>query len=123
MIVEEMKIRFITIEDVRFEIREKLTLDDLIKIERIICEEYNISVGLLRSHFKEYPYNDARHITWFVLHHLFGQSKAGIARYYERNHTSILSSLRTMKGYIEKQDEKIMPHFRNVIHKLKEAYL
>jgi len=122
MIVEEVKTKFITIEGVRFEVKETLTLDDLTKVERIVCNEYNISIELLRSHFKEYPYNDARHITWFILHHIFGQSKTGIARYYDRIHTSVMSSLRTMKGYIEEHDEKIMPHFRNIIHAIKQQY-
>lgn len=122
MIVEQVQKTFVTIEGVRFEKKQSMIPADLYKVERIVCDEYSISERLLRTHLRQYPYNDARHITWFILHHLYNGSKSSIARYYERNHTSVLDSLRTMEAYIEKQDGKIMPHFRNIIQKLKEVY-
>lgn len=122
MLVEEVKTRFVTLEGIRFEIQKGLTIDDISIIERIVCDEYNINKGLYRSHYKEEPYPDARKISWFIMHHIFGQNKAGIARYFERNHTSIITGLRTMKSLIDTRDEKIMPHFINVLHALKNEY-
>lgn len=122
MIVEEIKTRYVTIEGFRFEVQDGFRIDDISIIERIVCQEFNIDKGLYRSHYKEEPYPDARKVSWWIMHFIYGQNKVGIARYFDRNHTSIITGLRTMQSLIDTRDEKIMPHFINVLHALKDQY-
>lgn len=121
MIIEEIKTKFVTVEGIRFEVQQSLNLSDIAAIEKVVCAEYGISIEVFRSHYKVAPYSDARFIVWWLLHYLYSQNKKGIGRYFDRHHSAIIIGIRKVNDYIGNNDPVIMPHFRNIVHKLKDT--
>lgn len=82
-------------------------MKDVIEIENIICDFFEISREDLYSSSLKQKHANARHYLWLVLHYNCGMSNLAIARRYGRARVTVIQYITQLKFRIQHQREDI----------------
>lgn len=72
-------------------------------IQRITCEQFGVSIGEMISHRRQRHLLVPRHIAMMLCQKLTLASYPEIGRAFDRDHTTIISGVRRVRGYIQER--------------------
>lgn len=77
------------------------TGDGIDRMEKLLCEFYNIPVSSLSNPRRNYPEAQAKHIIRFCMDKTFGLPKTIIGKRYKRAHSSVIASIHYIEQLYE----------------------
>ena len=75
------------------------------EVETIVCDVFGLKVAQLRGESVELPLPDARKVTWHICRTRFGYTYAYMAKRHKKHHSTVLTGIRKLKGYMETEPE------------------
>lgn len=85
-------------------------MENLIEIEKKICDFFEIGHEDLFSSSLKQRHANARHYLWFILHCHYGLSNQTIARRYKRARITVIQYITELKFRVEHQKEDILTY-------------
>lgn len=82
------------------------------KVERAIAQAAGVTVKEIYGRSRLQAIVDARHAIWFVLHKQMGYTSAYLGRIYGRDHTTILSGVRSIR---ERAADHVVDGLRKIL--------
>lgn len=74
------------------------------RVERVICDEYGVTLAQLRGHSRRAEIVAARHEAWLRLREMTGLSYPGIGRRYNKDHATIMHGCQRAKERREAEE-------------------
>jgi len=88
--------------------------EDKVKIVKLIKKEFGISEELLKSKMRDARISFARNIAIYLFYNRAGMTATTIARFLGRDHSTVISNLRTIERGIQDKDWHVLEAIKKI---------